>query len=323
MPRAASSRRSTRQRSITVGTDFTAGANVAVDRATQLAESTGSRLYVVHVVSQAAVAPSMPLPPQFRSSVAPASQPSGASALRAAADLAAQRLRTETHSVRTTNLVRVGVPHAVLARCARMQRSAALVVGVHRPLSPGESLLLGSTAERALRDGPTPVLLARTRCSGPYRRVLVAVELGWLSLRVVRAAATLTPGAEYDIVHFLAPYGLRGEKSRLQRDSAHRRLLALCASVGLATSSARFHILPGEPREGILAAIRTHMPEVVVMGTHARRGLARMLIGSVADYVIHSAWHVDVLAVPPHRWRTASQSSRVPATAAQSAAAPT
>jgi len=95
--------------------------------------------------------------------------------------------------------------------------------------------------------------------------------------------------------------GLRGAKYRFQRDSAHRRLLTLCAGVGLDTTAARFHVAPNEPREGMLAAVREHLPEVVVMGTHARRGLSRMLLGSVTDYVIHAAWNVDVLAVPPER----------------------
>ncbi len=195
--------------------------------------------------------------------------------------------------------MRVGVPHSSLARCAAIRESLALVIGVHRPLSPGESFFLGSTAERALRDGSTPVLLARTKVTGPYRYVLLALDLGPMSLRVARTAATLMPDAEYDVVHFLPPLGLRGKKGRLQREDASAKLLTLCASAGMETARAQFHVLPASPRDGILAEIRRHMPDVVVMGTHARRGLARMLLGSVADYVIHSAWSVDVLAAPP------------------------
>jgi len=286
---------------VTVGTDFTTGSKIAVERAAQLAATAKARLCVVHVVSQAAMQPTFPLRSPWQTAVAPARRSSDDKALRAAVDLAAKQLASETRAVRTSNLVRVGTPHVALARCAEIQESLALVVGVHRPLSPGESFFLGSTAERALRDGSTPVLLARTRVAGPYRRALVALEIGELSLRVAKVAASIVPDAEYDIVHFLVPLGLRGAKKKLQRENAASKLLTLCASVGMETSRARVHVLPGRARSGILAEIRAHMPDVVVMGTHARRGLARMLIGSVADYVIHAAWNVDVLAVPPEK----------------------
>jgi nucleotide-binding universal stress UspA family protein len=287
------------RRSITVGTDFTTGSGIAVERAGQLALATNSRLQIVHVVSQSTMTPAIPLPSQWTTNVEPVRRPDAVRALRAAVELASRHLGAESPIAATSNLVRVGAPHAALARCAGIRQSLALVIGVHRPLSPGESFFLGSTAERALRDGSTPVLLARTRVTGPYRHALVALDLGELSLRVARTAATLMPDAEYDIVHFAEPLGLRGRGNKLQRENAAAKILTLCASVGMETSRARVHVLPGSPRGGILAEIRAHMPDVVVMGTHARRGLARMLLGSAADYVIHAAWNVDVLAVPP------------------------
>ena len=54
-----------------------------------------------------------------------------------------------------------------------------------------------------------------------------------------------------------------------------------------------------EPREGILGEVRARAPDLIAMGTHARTGMARVVLGSVADYVLHAACGVDVLVAPP------------------------
>jgi universal stress protein E len=283
---------------VTVGTDFSAGSRIAVERARSLAETTGSRLCVVHVVTQASMAPAMPIPSPYKSTIGPSAPARGGKALRAAVSLAARQLG-DASGTRTSNVVRVGVAHRALSRTAQTRRAIVLVVGVRRPLSPSESFFLGSTAERALRDGPTPVLLARTRVAGPYRRALVALDLGFLSLRVAKLVAKLMPEAEYEVVHCLEPMRISAKAHAARRLEAMTRLRTLCAGAGMEPSRTRVHVVPGEPRKTLRAAIRTHGPEVVALATHARRGLSRMLIGSVADYLIHAAWTVDVLAVPP------------------------
>jgi nucleotide-binding universal stress UspA family protein len=45
----------------------------------------------------------------------------------------------------------------------------------------------------------------------------------------------------------------------------------------------------GEPATEILRAAREIQPDLIVMGTHGRRGLARFLMGSVAEAVLRKA----------------------------------
>lgn len=52
----------------------------------------------------------------------------------------------------------------------------------------------------------------------------------------------------------------------------------------------------GDPTTETLAAIEETHPEMVVMGTHARKGLAHFLLGSVAENVIRKS-PVPVLTV--------------------------
>jgi Universal stress protein family len=42
------------------------------------------------------------------------------------------------------------------------------------------------------------------------------------------------------------------------------------------------------------------MPDLVVIGTQGRSGVAKMLLGSVAEKVLRS-FNIDILAVPPAR----------------------
>ncbi len=49
-----------------------------------------------------------------------------------------------------------------------------------------------------------------------------------------------------------------------------------------------YHHLSGTPSERILEFVRKHSPSLIVLGTHARRGLARIL-GSVATSVMRHA----------------------------------
>jgi nucleotide-binding universal stress UspA family protein len=56
-------------------------------------------------------------------------------------------------------------------------------------------------------------------------------------------------------------------------------------------------LIEGDPSEEILRQARTLPADLVVMGTHGRRGFDRWMLGSVADRVVHKA-RCAVLTVP-------------------------
>lgn len=55
----------------------------------------------------------------------------------------------------------------------------------------------------------------------------------------------------------------------------------------------------GRPGQEIVDAARGEGCDVIVMSTHGRTGVARALLGSVANYVVHHAEGVAVLLVRP------------------------
>ena len=50
-----------------------------------------------------------------------------------------------------------------------------------------------------------------------------------------------------------------------------------------------YHVLGGEAAEQILKAAHETRADVIVMGTHGRRGVAHLLMGSMAEQVVRTA----------------------------------
>jgi nucleotide-binding universal stress UspA family protein len=65
-------------------------------------------------------------------------------------------------------------------------------------------------------------------------------------------------------------------------------------------SALKAKVILGDAAEGILNYITSEGIDLVIMGTHGRKGLDRILFGSVAERVIKMA-QVPVLSINPHR----------------------
>jgi len=49
------------------------------------------------------------------------------------------------------------------------------------------------------------------------------------------------------------------------------------------------HLREADPREGILAAAKELAADLIVVGTHGRKGFVRALVGSVAELIVRAA----------------------------------
>ena len=73
------------------------------------------------------------------------------------------------------------------------------------------------------------------------------------------------------------------EKERAESD---QKLLALIDEENMAGIVADYVIYEGFPEECILDYAKRQEADVIIMGSHGRRGLKRMILGSVAEHVI-------------------------------------
>lgn len=137
-----------------------------------------------------------------------------------------------------------------------------------------------------------------------YNKVLVAVDLGKTSSAVIRKAAALVAAgdAELHVLHAVEPlsitYGgdIPMDFSAIQEEiqaQAKEQLDRLCES--LSVPEANRHLVTGRPESEIPTQAKAVACDLIVVGSHARWGLA-LLLGSTTDGVMHGA-ECDVLAV--------------------------
>ncbi len=62
----------------------------------------------------------------------------------------------------------------------------------------------------------------------------------------------------------------------------------------------RAEVVSGDPAEEIMRYAETEGVDLIVMGTHGRKGLERIIFGSVAEQVVKNA-PVPVLVVNPYK----------------------
>jgi nucleotide-binding universal stress UspA family protein len=79
-------------------------------------------------------------------------------------------------------------------------------------------------------------------------------------------------------------------------DSVLKAAVEACAALGIAAEKVFAH---GPPADAVVAAGRHVHADIIVVGTHARKGIARALHGSVAESIVRAS-DVPVLVVTPH-----------------------
>lgn len=144
-------------RSIVVGTDFSVCAARALSHAVSLAQLSGAKIHIVHILLEPVqaldVAAALPYPDvEVRKEWEQAARVKLDREVRAA----------EKRGVTTTAEIRWGRPSDAIVDTAARHKATLIVVGTHGR-SAFEKLLLGSTAERVLRLSQVPVLTVREK----------------------------------------------------------------------------------------------------------------------------------------------------------------
>lgn len=149
------------------------------------------------------------------------------------------------------------------------------------------------------------------------RRILLGTDLGHTSELATDRAFDLARrhGATLLVVSVIDPNDLRQQTGRVGirwdqvRDGRHDAAQALVErgrAIGVPVS---FLVWTGDPGESIVSAAEAENVDLVVVGTHGRGTIGRLLLGSVSDHVVRNA-PCPVLVVRP-----ASGSSDRPAAA--------
>lgn len=203
----------------------------------------------------------------------------------------------------------VGDPAQQIAAAA--EESDLIVMGT-RGRSGLVHLVMGSVTVAVLRTARVPVLALRAgqadRPLTAVKRILWATDLGPTSEAAWRYALLLADmlAAEIFLLHVLSaaqvvgspgpPAPLPGEWLEAEIATRDRDLASKQREVEALGLAVRRKVTMGAPAATILAEAEAERADLIVMGTHGRRGLPHVLLGSVAEAVIRRA-PCPVLAV--------------------------
>lgn len=279
-------------RAILAASDLTPATDPVIAGAAALAQQLGAELHVVYALEIEH------LPPM--------TAPSFPARVKQAEELLADQLRRVAPAVRPASATVVHqAAHQAVDERARAVGAGIIAVGAHRGGDVGAHFL-GTTADRVIRTAEVPVLVVRGGIPVPLRRMGVATDFsgpahGGMDVALRLADTLLGPDGELVVMH--AGWDVeQGEPAA--RDGLGPRMEAEFGEAVQRTgvrpaARVRTSIAWGtSPADTIARHAGDERLELLVMGTHGRGGVRRMLTGSVASGVARQA-PCSVLLVPP------------------------
>lgn len=216
----------------------------------------------------------------------------------------------ELKGIRTRILVEKGPPAWVILEAAR--RDATLIAMATHGTTGLARLVFGSVAESLLRASPVPVYLVRPAWTyeveetpleeRPVKKVLIPLDRSERSAAILPHALALVKlmDARAVVLHAIDPkipefirmesgeeFSFRGNAVLDLQDAART-----FQSEGY---GAVVRVEEGGPVETILETCKRDSIDLIVMSTHGRSGISRLVLGSVTEQVLRRA-EVPVIA---------------------------
>jgi len=269
-------------------TDFTEASHRAVEVCARLAAKSAAKVTLLHAYDPIPLGPAVSYPATIWTGDDFAKQ------MKAEAEELLDEVRKERLpdiDVDTEAIAAQNTSHGI-CDYADKQNADLIVVGTHGRTGVAH-LMMGSVAERVIRHAPCSVLAVRPTIETAAfpRHLLVATDFSDYSEAALADAAMLGAafGSRVTVLHVFrdASDGVPSNKS------GYRHLSDIEGQLREALDGIRKAHFDGQadvdlivsttPALAIAQYAQRHDVDLIVMGTHGRTGLGRMLIGSVAE----------------------------------------
>ncbi|MET0499877.1 MAG: universal stress protein [Steroidobacteraceae bacterium] len=287
---------------ILLAVDDDAASDAVALEAERMARTGGARIKVLHVAQE----------PIDTMSYAASSRSIGARVAAGERLLAriGERLRSDgiDHERQLSEIIGIAVAQEIV-RQADDWRADLIVMGTHgrRGLS---RLLVGSTAAGVVRTSAMPVLLVRNDHAAAnraddagYGRLLVPVDnskpsLAGLEQALIYARETGAAIKAVHVLNLLAPDAsavpsVGYEPFLLNARKKGHEVLAAARDVAderaVAIETEMLEVVGGNTTQPILETALLWEADLIVMGTHGRRGIPRLAMGSDAEDVLRAS----------------------------------
>ena len=275
---------------IVVGTDLSATAKYATDRAAALAKRLGAKLYLVHAGSDPG-----------------------------------ERLDTLAREYGAEKVVEAGNPADVLIGQTEALEADLLVVG-SVGMSGARRFLLGSVPNKVSHHAPTDLLVVKTdpppKEVGDYRSILVGTDGSATAMRAVEMSARLAnalgitpvvvtayePPTEQELKRYRAdpqdPVAQWGSRTKDVPDEFRWRIADAAQAKDVlerasehaakAGAEADVRAVEGSPAETLISIAENEGFDLIVVGSVGMSGAKRFMLGNVPHRISHHA-PTDVL----------------------------
>jgi len=216
-----------------------------------------------------------------------------------------RRLQAPAANILVEHQLAVGRPAGEILRVARESQAGLIVMGTHGRSGLGR-LVMGSVAEAVVREASCPVLTAKfpaadasagARHAGLVQTILHPTDFSSEAQGAFELACALARdyGARLVVVHVKPIPPLLGSEfgavfppepadvyDSLWQQLSHARPRNTATPVA-------HHLCEGDAAAQILQLASDCKCDLIVMGTHGRTGVGRLLLGSVAEAVVRRA----------------------------------
>jgi nucleotide-binding universal stress UspA family protein len=289
-------------------TDFGSCAHAALRQALQLAEAYDARVDLLHVAN---------VPEYFARDVPGARGNAGPEPLSA---IACAECNTRLNALamelgprdrtRVTSHCRLGSPAVGIVQHAEEHAIDLVVLGATGKAHLA-NYLLGSVAGKTIRRAPCPVLCVPDEEVRRFEKIVVGTDFSACSMHALRIASDIAARSKARLIvahvtpsSWSLPMGLtQGVGSEgahwlelLQREARERLDEFVDKARVEGFRADEKSLLIGSPAQSLLHYANEHAVDLMVLGTHGRSSLARMMLGSVTETVVHNA-RVPVLTV--------------------------
>ncbi|HJZ68311.1 MAG TPA: universal stress protein [Blastocatellia bacterium] len=223
--------------------------------------------------------------------------------------------RLERRDLKATALAIEGYPGTTVVEQAESWGADFVFVGSHGH-GGFVRFLLGSIAKAVVQNAPCSVeIVRRPAADDPAtaragsRRILLATDGSEFSMAAAQSIAQRPwpDGSEFRIVSVveevlaaLGPWHVAGAIARRVRHDSRERCEQAVNTAGeiLTGAGVSFDnvVLDGSPKKRIVEEAKEWGADILVVGSHGRRGLTRYLLGSVSEAVaMHAYCSVEVI----------------------------
>jgi nucleotide-binding universal stress UspA family protein len=266
---------------ILVCTDGSPDSEGAITAALDLARTTGSTVFLLEVLYYLAgyelQSPDTLAPPMINLEMMQAQEEAVKERLEAWQAQAAKAGVTLTPRIRTSGSAYEGI----LEEAGELQPDL-IIMGRHG-YSGLARLLMGSVTARVIGHSPCHVLVVPQGVPLTFQRLLVASDGSVFSEAAWTEALTLAHAMGSALIGISVA---ASDRDIGPAQEVVRRLQDAAAQQGIALDT----MIPmGRPDEGIVKAAEFKQASLIIVGSHGRTGLKRLLMGSVAERVIGQA----------------------------------